>query len=567
MKKILFNAVKLKHALCKLARNMFIAVLKRTSLVNQPGLLSRLTPNVQMGIIMARSKGLAEELKQKASSPKVLFIVPRGSHYDLVLQTCLAYRLMFEGAYCSFMVCQDLPICNKNDIQNERTSTHSCISCQQNNVHFLDIAKLPSVQVDQFVSEATRAQARNKVANLTFEQCQQFEYKSYPLGNIILISVTRYMLRVTFDDHERNKATEVYRDFLYGAIILLNSYLALIAERKPDIIVMVNGKLIWSAVMMAVTKQLNIKTVCYEDISTRFVGRTWAFIHNRPLVDLNFDSIWQKYKSIPLTTEQNKRPDDFLNKRRKPGLFYRAMESDEKKIRAALSLTDNKKPVTIFPNVTWDTAAQGKDIAFDNVIDWVLKTVRYFIDSKRTLIVRVHPAEGCTFDGVQSREKVADIIMDSFKILPTNIKIIDGDSPISSYALLKMSGAALVYTSTLGIEAALYGLPAIVAGRSHYSGKGFTYEVSSLEQYYKLLESISKLTISPSQIELARRYAYLYYFQIPIQIDLWNADQPCKVDAIKINTLHDLAPGKIKNLDIVANGILHQTDFVLPSHE
>ena len=545
------------------ARRLLVAVEKRTGLVDRLGLLPRLTPDEQMEILMARSEELVRELGQKVSGPRVLFIAPRGLHYDLVLQSCLAYRLMYDGAYCSFLICQNLPKCNKSSIQSGR-DPRICLGCEQRNTRFLDIAGLPYVRVGDLVSDALRVKAKAMVSGLTLEDCQQFEYKAYPLGRILRVAVARYLLRATFDEEERDEAAEVYRDFLYGGIVLLEAYLALIAQSKPDVIVMVNGKLLWSAVAQAIADRLDIRTVGYEDMSSRFIGRTWYFSHNKPVVDKDFNDLWKQYKDVPLTPKQNQRLDKYLDSRRRPGLYYREMETDVRAIRAILSANDNERPFTLFSNVTWDSATLGRDVAFASMFDWILGTVRHFVDSGHSLILRVHPAEGATFDGVRSRERVQDAVRTTFSQLPENIKIIPGDSPISSYALLLLSHVALVYNSTIGWEAVLDGMPAIVAGDAHYRGKGFTYDVASLSQYYELLDNIDTLTVTPSQIELARRYAYLYFFQLPIQIDLWETNWPHGVDRLKIGRLHDLAPGKIRNLDIVAEGILHQTDLVIP---
>ncbi len=61
-------------------------------------------------------------LLDSAHNGNVLFAVPRGIYYDLVLQAGIAYRLLYEGWSSSFLVCQRLPRCNNRDIQTGKAS-------------------------------------------------------------------------------------------------------------------------------------------------------------------------------------------------------------------------------------------------------------------------------------------------------------------------------------------------------------------------------------------------------------------------------------------------------------
>ena len=45
-------------------------------------------------------------------------------------------------------------------------------------------------------------------------------------------------------------------------------------------------------------------------------------------------------------------------------------------------------------------------------------------------------------------------------------------------------------SSTTGLEMAIKGKPIIVAGNPHYRDKGFSYDPSSREEYFKILDSI-----------------------------------------------------------------------------
>jgi hypothetical protein len=63
-------------------------------------------------------------------------------------------------------------------------------------------------------------------------------------------------------------------------------------------------------------------------------------------------------------------------------------------------------------------------------------------------------------------------------------------------------------------------VPVIAAGETHYRGRGFTFEPSSWEEYFGLLEKIlSDLPghrLNQEQVETAWNYAYCFFFEYPL---------------------------------------------------
>ncbi len=82
-----------------------------------------------------------------------------------------------------------------------------------------------------------------------------------------------------------------------------------------------------------------------------------------------------------------------------------------------------------------------------------------------------------------------------------------------------MADLGLVYTTTVGMEMAMKGLPVIVSGQTHYRGRGFTYDPDSWVSYFKLLgqmlEHPSNFMLTREQSELALQYIYGFFFDFP----------------------------------------------------
>ena len=65
---------------------------------------------------------------------------------------------------------------------------------------------------------------------------------------------------------------------------------------------------------------------------------------------------------------------------------------------------------------------------------------------------------------------------------------------------------------TVGIEAALHGIPVVTAGTGRYDRRGFTLDPASQEEYLSKLANLDLYPrLTPEQIELAERYAFLIF--------------------------------------------------------
>ena len=68
----------------------------------------------------------------------------------------------------------------------------------------------------------------------------------------------------------------------------------------------------------------------------------------------------------------------------------------------------------------------------------------------------------------------------------------------------------------------MHGVPVIVAGSTHYKGKGFTVDPEDWNEYVDklkmLLHSKPGGGISDAEVKMAWRYAYRYFFDYPFHI-------------------------------------------------
>lgn len=143
--------------------------------------------------------------------------------------------------------------------------------------------------------------------------------------------------------------------------------------------------------------------------------------------------------------------------------------------------------VLIALNSSWDSAALGLHEIFDSSSQWLIETVRYILENSNTpVVVRQHPAERS--EAARTTDDYRKLLHERFGDHP-RLHFIAAGERVNSYALLERVGPVVVYTSTIGTEAAMGGKVVITPSRSYYSDLGFVWKARTREEYYRHLEN------------------------------------------------------------------------------
>jgi hypothetical protein len=130
------------------------------------------------------------------------------------------------------------------------------------------------------------------------------------------------------------------------------------------------------------------------------------------------------------------------------------------------------------------------------------------------LVIRIHPGEVLVHG-----QSMTEVVRQVMPRLPEHIRLIGPRDTINTYDLIEVADLGLVYTTTVGMEMAMKGLPVIVAGQTHYRSRGFTYDPDSWVGYFKLLGQMldhpQTYQLSRAQVERALQYIYGYFFDYP----------------------------------------------------
>jgi hypothetical protein len=274
------------------------------------------------------------------------------------------------------------------------------------------------------------------------------------------------------------------------------------------------------------------------------------------------------WEALELSASQERELTQYLASRRE-GLFdwivfHRPTRQDPQEIARQVGLDRNKPVVGLLTNVTWDAQLHYPANAFPNIVDWLVQTCEYFATRQDLqLLIRVHPAELSGFP--QSRQPILRELRRRIgPRLPPNIFIVGPDSPMSTYALMSLCNAAIIYGTKMGVELTSVGLPIIVAGEAWIRNKGLTHDASTPAEYFSLLDRLPlQSRLGGAQLARARRYAYHFFFNrmIPLPFIAPKAGYP--IYRLKLERLSQLLPGASPGLDTICDGILRRTPFVL----
>ena len=165
--------------------------------------------------------------------------------------------------------------------------------------------------------------------------------------------------------------------------------------------------------------------------------------------------------------------------------------------------------VLIALNSSWDSAALGLHQVYRSSSEWIVETVRYVLDNTSApVIVRQHPVERLAI--ARTSDDYSGLLAANFGNHP-RLHFIAADEAVNSYDLLEQVKAVVVYTSTIGIEAAAHGKAVITASGSYYSGLGFVHKATAVEQYHGYLADAvaDRLPVTPSMRDDALACYYL----------------------------------------------------------
>ena len=311
---------------------------------------------------------------------------------------------------------------------------------------------------------------------------------------------------------------------LYDLRVKRNTFAALAAldwiqTHKPDVVLIPNGLILEMGIVFRVARYLNIPAVTFEFNDQR--EQIWL-AQNTSIMRQDTDYLVRERGSLPMTDEMYQRLADLENARRGARVWGKSRRlwqyvsaQGAEQTREALGL-DDRPVVLLAANVLGDSLTLGRNIFADSMSEWITRTIRFF--AKRSdvqLVIRVHPGEKL----VPQAKSMGTVVREALPEIPRHIHLINALDNVNTYDLIEIADLGLAYTTTVGVETAMNGIPVISCGETHYRGRGFTIDPNSWDEYFSTLENVLAdlpgHRLSEEQVAKAWNYAYRFFFEYP----------------------------------------------------
>lgn len=475
--------------------------------------------------------------------PRVLIQTPKDwvahVHWDAMLGQALRLR----GADVRFLTCGGgLEICDRANTWE--APPMPCRTCSSYVRTSLDAHGFTQYELAEQWDDGSWPE----LDVLGLHELQEVVHDGLPLGELTAIPIRWFLMAADIDNDPLAPVTT--RRFLRSARRIAAATVRVLDTVRPEVVVCTNGLFLFEAITVELCRARGIDYVTYE---RGLIKETLVFERNGIACLFGLDDAWAARKDEPLTPDAERQLDDYLAERRIGARtidrFWRDVHFAAPERRRAGRL------VSLFSNLTWDSAVIGRSGAYDSIRSWVLDVVAHMATRPQDeLLIRAHPAE-VKLPGKQTREPLASIL-EEVSPLPPNVRLIAADDPTSSYPIMAASDVGLVFSSTVGLEMAVLGRPVVVAGQTHYGHKGFTLDPADPAAHRAMLDRAldDPAAVAPD-VELARRYAHLFFFGHPVA---WRSveEHVLGLARITVEELDDLAPGADPDLDRVCDLVI-----------
>jgi hypothetical protein len=491
------------------------------------------------------STGTDSPLERQAS-PRVLVASLRGWSTHNAYELIIAQALRLRGADVALLTCGGgMPACELGWAR--RAYPRPCDRCAWLTDQVVEVAGLKHYRLGDLLPWGE--DARRAPVEPTGDAGADARTTS-------AVSVA-WLLKATQLDRVPH-AHEIADDFAVAAEGVSSAITAILQAFEPGVVFLLNGLFGAERTIRQLALSHGARAPTYE-IAPRAGALVLAQDSAAP--DYDVDRLWAAVRDRPLSARQRSEVIELLDDRARgigahESYFDRAKD-DPGELRRCLGLNGDERVVSLFTNVTWDSATIGHDVGFASMFDWVEHAVRLAACQSLVLVVRIHPAEGRW----GTREEVQEVVMSRLGEIPTNVRFVSAQDALSSYALLDVSDLLLTYTTTVGLEAAVRGKRVAVAGETHYRGRGFTIDISRPEDLARVLEE-EPGQLPTTSVDLAMRYAHMFFFRAMIPFPLVEARNGRVTRFPRQAT--ELAPGADPHLDWICDRILDGQDFGLP---
>ncbi len=525
--------------------------------------------------ILATNEALWQQSKAAAKHGSKVLIATNtaGVTHATILESLLAVALTLRGVSVHILLCDKvLPGCMRAefiDIPDSETIANYklpdiickfCLTMGQSAYYPLEL------RVHHFSDLLTLAEQEsslNIARECDFCEIPDYQLEGIAVGEHAYAGALRYFAKGNLEDEPLGEV--VLRRYLEASILTTYVTRRLLDQHDFDAACFHHGIYVPQGIIGEVCRSQDVRVINWNPAYRK---NTFIFSHNDTYHHTLLEEPVDTWLGMQWNQERENEILSYLESRRRGTRdwiwFNEEPDEEIEKFAAAIGLDLNKTCVGLLTNVMWDAQLHYRANAFPDMLTWALSTIEYFATRPDLqLLMRIHPAEICKT--APSRQPILKEIKKHFSAIPKNVFIIPPESPVSTYAAMAQCNAVIIYGTKTGVELTSVGIPVIVGGEAWIRNKGLTLDVTSQDEYFKVLDQLPITSEQdPVLLSNARKYAFHFFFRrmIPLPFIIPSQHSPYEV---KVDKLEELLPGNYPGLDLICDGILNGTPFIYPA--
>ncbi len=354
------------------------------------------------------------------------------------------------------------------------------------------------------------------------EDLRRLTFRGVDVGRQALSTVSRYLHEGGVDLADR-EARELLARLLPAAVRATFAFELLLDDVQPELVLFNERNYADQGPLsdLALGRGLNVVQFVggFEDdtlVLKRFTAQTKA-IHPRSLADES----WVRVRALPWGERQERELEAELAKRYDGSTYHARLNQSWTRSRtrgevvAELGLDPDRKTAVVFSHVLWDANMfYGRDLFADQE-EWFVETVRAAAaNDSVNWVVKLHPANVWKRkrDGVTAELDELVAIRERVGALPAHVRVLEPTSDVSTWSLFGVTDWGVTIRGSVGFELPCLGVPVLTAGTGFYSGRGFTVDSETAEEYLGRIAGIQDVQPPDAQaVELARRHAHALF--------------------------------------------------------
>ena len=438
------------------------------------------------------------KIKNQIIPEKVIIIKSFPIEYWIKFEILIADEFSILG-YNVFL------IINRNNFDKYKS-----ISKFSNNIKFIFI--------DDYVCPTIKVKFKNLKK---IEDIKYLFFNGLNIGRLIISSIKNIVLtnKTEFDFNLRFKFNLLFNI----SITYLNAYNKIIDKYKPLKVFSVEKGDIGSGELFEISVSKKIDFIqyssCHQPQSIIFKRYHLENKDVHPFSVSDNSILKYNFKNIDFRNEIIQYfHDGYINEK---WFAYKKLISGKisltrEEFCEKYNISPEHKNVVIFSHVLNDANLfYGNDLFEGGFAEWLVETIKFASKIENVnWIVKLHPANLFRNKnlGIKDENLEISLIENEIGQIPNNILILTPDTNLNPYSFFKITDVGITVRGTIGAELPCFGIPVITAGTGRYSGKGFTYDPKTKDEYFQFLSKVSKLNkLDDDTVILAQKHAYLFF--------------------------------------------------------